>query len=383
MILDNLRVRVYNVLFGDAIFISFPERTSVGIENRHILIDVGNVLSGRGGDDAAFQPVIEDINRELDGRPLDLYVMTHEHLDHVQGLYFAKQNGLSQPAASYAWLTASAAEDYYSNHPRAKERRDRIQQSLVEINGFFGASRVGFSVLQAMLATNDARNTEACVNYLRMFARTTSYVHRGFGLAGTHPFTEATLQVLAPEEDTSVYYGNFQPLASGLARSTELGDDRPSFPPPPPGVDAGAFRDLVEARRRGYVDTLLAIDRAANNTSVVFTLEWRGWRLMFPGDAEIRSWKEIDKRSLLKPIHFLKVSHHGSANGLPPKSILDKMLPETPPDDRPRHAIVSTFPDAYPGVPDTSTLSTLGRRCDLQSVESQPLGGFVDVEFPG
>jgi hypothetical protein len=54
-------------------------------------------------------------------------------------------------------------------------------------------------------------------------------------------------------------------------------------------VDAGAFYDLVESRRRGFEDNLLAIDAANNNTSVVLLLEWRGWRLLFPGDAEVRS----------------------------------------------------------------------------------------------
>lgn len=71
-------------------------------------------------------------------------------------------------------------------------------------------------------------------------------------------------------------------------------------------------------------------------------LEWRRWRLLFTGDAEHRSWKEMNKRGVLKPVHFLKVSHHGSWNGTPSGEILDKILPPTPPDRRKRHAAVST-----------------------------------------
>ena len=40
----------------------------------------------------------------------------------------------------------------------------------------------------------------------------------------------------------------------------------------------------------GLGDSMLFIDRAANNTSVVFAVEWRGWQLLFPGDAELASW---------------------------------------------------------------------------------------------
>ena len=91
----TLRVRVYNVRFGDAILVTVPDRDpkTKKTTTRRILIDVGNAPkvagTGEGGDDAVFEPVLADILGELDGQPLDLYVMTHEHLDHVQGLFYA------------------------------------------------------------------------------------------------------------------------------------------------------------------------------------------------------------------------------------------------------------------------------------------------------
>ena len=126
--MEKLRVRVYNVLFGDAILVSFPDRDAGGtVMTRHILIDVGNVpASKEGGEDAVFQPVLEDVLQELDGQPLDLYVMTHEHLDHVQGLpcaerkfYTAGDDDLKQQLQTrYAWLSASAEENYYPSSGR-------------------------------------------------------------------------------------------------------------------------------------------------------------------------------------------------------------------------------------------------------------------------
>ena len=48
--MDRLRVRVYNVRFGDAILITVPEEVDGGsTEIRHILLDVGNAKASRKG----------------------------------------------------------------------------------------------------------------------------------------------------------------------------------------------------------------------------------------------------------------------------------------------------------------------------------------------
>src|SRR5262249_53086675 len=120
--MSKLRVRVYNVLFGDAILVSVPDKNGSKTEIRHILIDVGNVLAGSGGDEV-FEPISRNIKKELGNRPLDLYVMTHEHLDHVKGLLYASKNLGLNLNVDYAWLTASAAEDYYDRYPKAQKKR--------------------------------------------------------------------------------------------------------------------------------------------------------------------------------------------------------------------------------------------------------------------
>lgn len=394
---DKLRVRVYNVRFGDAILISVPDRAGRKTVTRHILIDVGNVLSGEGGDTSVFEPVIRDVRKVIGRRPLDLYVMSHEHMDHVKGLLYAdKVLNLKLPVA-YSWLTASAAPDYYQRHPDAEAARRSLAAAYDQIERFLRASPEAESTLmRAMRLNNNPRSTADCVAHLRGVASVkTSYVYRGCELEGTHPFKEAGFEIWAPEEDTAEYYGRFQPMALGLSAADGPGA-KPALttPIPPPGVDAGAFYNLVEARRRGYSDNLLSIDRAKNNTSLVFCLNWRGWRLLFPGDAEQRSWKTIWKRmgdgeppfdgGAPPPIHFIKVSHHGSHNGLPVPEMLDAIMPAASPDGRPRHAVVSTCLDCYNNVPDDATLGRLKERCGVQSVLD--LAGdvfYFDVEFDG
>lgn len=382
---NTLRVRVYNVRFGDAILVSVPDRSASGqIVRRHILIDVGNVLTGQAGDDALFEPVIRDVLDVLAGQPLDLYVMTHEHLDHVQGLlYAAEKLGLTLNA-HFSWLTASAEEDYYDRFPNARRRRLEAEDTYDQIARFLAASPERTNpFLEVLLLNNNPRSTSQCIEFLRSLAETTSFIHRGSDLRGTHPFEEASFKILAPEEDTADYYGRFQPMALGLTPGSGLGASSTlARPIPPAGVDAGAFYNLVDFRGRGYADNMLAIDRAANDSSIVFLLEWRGWRLLFPGDAEHRSWRTMDKSGLLQPVHFLKVGHHGSHNGTPPIELLDKILPVSPPDDRTRSAVLSTCEGAYNNVPHPETMAELGGRCTLHSVLDLPEKQFfLDVKF--
>lgn len=398
--MDHLRVRAYNVRFGDAILVTVPDADDAGHPlDRHLLIDVGNALAMSGGQNDVFEPIFDDIVSETGGT-IDLYVSTHEHLDHVQGMLYANQNLDTALTIRQIWLTASAEGDiYYDQHPDAKRKfemasalisdihqrlptsmRDNWVETLLVNNGFAGAN-----------AVSSARTAD-CVDFLRTYRNPngdpspTAYVFRtDHGNGWPHPFREATLDVWAPEEDTSVYYGRFQPFALGVAApgTADANATLESELVPPSGIDAEAFYNLVDMRTRGFWDSLLAIDRARNNSSVVFCLKWRGWRLLFPGDAEIRSYREMHQRGMLQPVHFLKVGHHGSHNGTPPDELLDNILPEDAADDRPRFALVSTADDTYSGVPDTHTLNErIAQRCSVTDTRRLQPGAFTDLLFP-
>jgi beta-lactamase superfamily II metal-dependent hydrolase len=388
--MEKLRVRIYNVRFGDAILISVPDRNKKGEQKkRNILVDVGNFLSGEGGKDSVFRPIFDDVLKELGGERLDLYVMTHEHMDHVQGPLYINQKVLSDHnikeklRIQHAWLTASSEPSYYISHPEARRKLDETRAVYKKTEKFFGSYPEGPVAVQALMANNNPRATEECVNFIRTLAEKTWYIHRQSTLEDKHPFQEARFEIWAPEEDTSIYYGKFQPVQFGVVQRPSQ-SEKPTLttPIPPSGVDAGAFYNLVSMRRAGFMDNLLMIDKAANNTSIVFSLEWRGWRLLFPGDAEYRSWQLMENKNLLKQVQFLKVSHHGSHTGTPPPEILKKFLAQVSPNDRPRFAAVSTFPNTYHGVPDPETLNEIEQRCELRDVQNVPDGNFIDFNFP-
>jgi beta-lactamase superfamily II metal-dependent hydrolase len=393
---DTLTVRVYNVRFGDAILVTVPDRDPATgrTTKRRILIDVGNaplVASKEGGDDAAFQPVIEDILRELDGNSVDLYVMTHEHLDHAQGLphaawkLYPPGEFLDRFKVDHVWLTASAEGDaYYDRFPEAKKQKLAFDAQIRALQAFMLHRPQLHSLYAAYLANNDSTKTGQCVEFLRdLNPGATTYVYRGVSLDGTHSFKETTFEIWAPEEDTSEYYGRFQPLnlmAAGTAQApvAPIPDALP-----PAGVDLGSFLNLVETMRSGIPDNLLAIDKAKNNTSVVFLLEWRGWKLLFAGDAEIRSWKTMQREGVIKPVHFLKVSHHGSHNGTPDDDIFEALLPANPGDGRARTAAISTWIETYSGIPHEPTSTRLGSRCELHSTLDDQDSLYYDLTFEG
>ncbi len=386
--MDKLRIRVYNVRFGDAILVTVPDRNPDGdIEKRNILIDVGNVLGGEGGGDEVFKPVIENIQEELakdDLDSIDLYVMTHEHMDHVQGLFYSSDKLDLNLKVKYAWLTASSDQNYYDKFPDAKKKLTEVNKMYSTINNYLMASPDRQTPwLNSLMLNNNPRSTSQCVDYLRELADNTAYIYRGCDLQGQHPFNETEFEIWAPEQDTSAYYGRFKPMSLGVAEH-ELTDEVPEVttPLPPPGVDAAAFLNLVNMRSQGFVDNLLTIDKARNNTSIVFYFKWRDLKFLFTGDAEHRSWKTMNKNNMLKEVNFLKVSHHGSHTGLPPPELLEKILPKAKVHDQ--KAVVCTYPDTYKNVPDEDLLrQELAPRCELQYVtkDTVPDGSYKDFEF--
>lgn len=385
---DTLRVRTYNVRFGDAILITVPDK---GVK-RHILIDVGNVLNKAGGADDVFKAAVDDILKELDGKPLDLYIMTHEHLDHCQGLYYAATKCFPEGElkkkldVQYAWLTASAAPDYYDRFPDAEKKKKKKQlyeEAYARIERHLAAlPRKQAQAFSFLMLNNNPRETQQCVDFVRGLApkKRTSYVHRGFDTKGKHPFKEVKFDIWAPEADTSDYYRSLLPMALIDGRQGEAAGWQAT---PPQGVDAGAFYDLVASRANGFSDAILAIDKAENNTSIVFMLTWRQHTLLFAGDAELGSWRKMQQAGVLRPVDFLKVSHHGSHNGTPAEALLDEFFPAK--GKKKRKAVISTWEKTYGGIPHSPTNKKLACRCTLQSILDPKHKGkpHIDVKFEG
>jgi hypothetical protein len=165
----------------------------------------------------------------------------------------------------------------------------------------------------------------------------------------------------------------------------------PLMGPAPGNTPANiSSQDFKRLQARVRPNALAAVEMAGhtvNNLSVTLLLEWRGRRLLFPGDAEWYDGRQIEIKSgrsngswnvmwherraeLSKPLDFLKIGHHGSVNATPWHAdhpigvILDAMLPLPAPGQVPvARAVASTKRTSlYPSIPDPDLMAELGRR---------------------
>jgi hypothetical protein len=91
----------------------------------------------------------------------------------------------------------------------------------------------------------------------------------------------------------------------------------------------------------------------------------------------------MHEQNLIKPVHFVKVSHHGSHNGTYDE-LFDQLMPTNSPDGRDRHALVSTHDGDWDSVPDTDgTLSLYSSRCTLHDTRTLAHGASLEIRFPG
>ena len=90
----------------------------------------------------------------------------------------------------------------------------------------------------------------------------------------------------------------------------------------------------------------------------------------------------MHREGVLKPVHFLKVSHHGSHNGTPEDDVFEAILPKPAPDDRKRRSAISTWTDTYPGIPHDPTNARLKSRCQFFTTLDDPDELFYELEFP-
>ncbi len=87
-----------------------------------------------------------------------------------------------------------------------------------------------------------------------------------------------------------------------------------------------------------------------NNNSLVFRLEYRGFRMLFTGDAGAEAEERILAGGADLRADVLKVGHHGSAYSSTPEFIRAVS---------PRYAVISVGRDNLFGHPAPSTLATL------------------------
>jgi len=387
----TIDIRAYVVGFGDCILLSLPEGTK---KKRHVLIDFG-----RAPNDAVslerFPAIAEDIHERCNGH-LDLIVVTHEHLDHLEGFY-RERAIFDTMTVDQVWMSLPSDPNYYRDYPKAKPAK-KLREAIGAFAAHAAAKGIAFHPAFQSLIENNLSNKDR-IDYLRKLGKKKPmYLSRGSSVASWS--SSIKIRVLAPEKDMSVYYGKSaqaHALAASFAASFTvapgLGDDgfQWDFKSVPRaksdelgGFSATDFDRLRRAIREDGVAAARFIDKAQNNTSLCLLIEVAGKRLLLPGDAELESWEQIRKHckaDLAKPVDFLKVAHHGSHNGTPTDA-LDDLLPVA----RAKKAkiLVSTKKNVYGTknpVPDESLMTDLKRRCTELVTTDGAVGTYVDLSL--
>ena len=386
----SITLRAYNVLFGDALLVSWDEDDGA----HHAWIDFGNF---HNDPNAVFEKVYNDVLKRTGGK-LDLLVITHRHLDHMEGFFSLRKRFKADFTIQRLWhahVTPSLDHVF--------EIAARMLRSMLPASIPAGDSDIG-RVFRNNFGASGDKIREQMASILKDIGVPTSRIftiHRGLDLKPALPpgLKRLGIEVFGPEEDSKRY---LQPLehalqARGVAISTTNGRIKATARDPFDGARAVKFKksslaglaDVARLRRQlqsGGLDVLGAVDTTRNNTSIVMRLTHGSVRVLLVGDAEEMSWEIMRKNGAPLKADVIKVGHHGSINASPAWSFTTVM-----PTTLARNAaVISTDADRFTGeneVPKDAVLN--GWRGRLKSAsrllrtDSKNLGESVAVTLEG
>ncbi len=410
----KLNIRVYNAGIGDCIYIYVPHPHKEGREHAcHILIDCGTVSEGMN---FAIQKAQEDLSTLLPKLPngqnrLDLLIISHPHGDHYSGFdpsrAAAKGTGnswYSQFRVGRLWLT-TLLDKGNTQAQKAREIGSFAWQELARLVEF-ASSGMGqaLEISPALAAAareakedKDRRQTilDALIKQAgksnTLYVSTTTPEHQLRLFPGDD--NAIRFRVLSPVREIDKTY-----LGQGLIQSfDQYRGYRKRGGAPLSGtslqdvtVSINDFRIVYNSLIGNTLALAMKSGDMYNITGLVLLLEWKGYRLLFAGDAEYTSptsrseekgaWNVIWDRhlksggKLLQPVHFLKVGHHGSINATPWSDkkkidsinvILETLIqkPTSVPagtEKAPCFIVVSTERFKYPSIPYAPLMRRLG-----------------------
>ena len=384
----TLTVRAYNVLFGDCILVSWDEDDGA----HHAWVDFGNM----GNDpNAVFDVVYADVLARTGGR-LDLALVTHRHLDHLEGFYACRQRLARDFQVDRLW------------HAHVTPALDAVfQLADTALTALLPRSaRDGQGEIGRLYRNNHFLSTmDRMAAILQSFPAASAHaVHRQLDLRAEQALPPGmrrmSIQVLAPERDSQRYLGSLdEGLASRQAVQRSF-DALPADATRPvtgtPTAAAGDFvflpelADFARLRRKlrtGGLETLAAVDKTRNNTSLVTKWTYdQTITLLLTGDAELMSWAVMDANGVDFTSDLVKIGHHGSINASPAWSFT-RVFPQV----RAANAVLlSTDRTRFTGeneVPEQSVLdgwrarvtsTSRLKRTDHQRV---PVGGSIAFRF--
>jgi hypothetical protein len=393
----EVRIRAYNVGFGDSFLLTF--RYGTGSE-RHMLMDFGTTSLPKTKGPKDMAQVAKQIREDCGGK-LALVAVSHRHADHISG--FAGEAGgiiagldidlVLQPWTERPDLAPDAVGPVPASPPGSGSRPARAMRSAVarlgdmhkiaalvhqeaqrmrRMGAAAGVPRTVVDQLEFLGAEN-LSNAEA-VKSLSTLGRRRVYAHFGSKLPLGRRLPGVRIDVLGPptlEQTTSIATqartdpSEFWHLAAVRADAVMATQPLPIFP------DASiADRVPPEARwllpkvNKMSAEELLGLvrilDDAMNNTSLILLIEIGETLILLPGDAQIENWRyalqeapnAAETCARLARTKVYKVGHHGSLNATPKRLLWEafERLTVTAPDDARLVTLLSTLAGKHGSV---------------------------------
>ncbi len=319
----KLRVRAYNVGFGDCILLSWDEADRM----HHAWVDFGTLSTDTV---INYQAIVDDVVATTGGH-IDLLMVTHRHLDHLGGfssMWPQLHDKLQIDRIWHAWVTAAVDSSFKLAMDQAAEA---LPDELLS----------GPSVVAAIYENNLGLTTHDRMDKIETLVPPAAVfkIHRELDLSSALPpgWSEMHIDVLGPEKDSNKYLQNIDTsLGARAALASEF--DRFAAADVPAAIDATAgdaadgvddptavpefmkladFARLRRLLRGGGTDLLAAVNTSRNNTSIVSRWRWKDVTLLLTGDAELESWHYLRENGANVGATLVKVGHHGSINASP------------------------------------------------------------------
>ena len=257
--MKHLTLKFINVGYGEAFLLQCPDSRFAG-GMFTMLIDGGSAEASEFADRSSGRIPLWEYVSQMGLDHIDLMVSTHTHEDHICGMLPVAQN------LCPTQLWQSMPDTYY------RETRE----------------------LDVTLAQNPSQ--DKFLHALNAYRTLCGMVVQNGG----------TIRTVGAGDSGELCEGlTYRVLAPSGAKAAELEQ---------------ATRALyAETDDTAFLQKLNALDARMNNYSVMLLLEYRGTRILLPGDTNCVGYDEIDPAALRADI--FKIGHHGQKDGAAPEQL--------------------------------------------------------------
>lgn len=344
---ESLRVRAYNVGFGDCLLLTFgyPDGTA-----RHALVDFGSTKLAPKG--VSLAQVAQHIRTETGGK-LAVVAATHRHADHISG--FAGEpgkiiTGLHPRLVVQPWTEDPDLAPDATAPAAAPARPGALAAAVARLDTMHAYAASAVAEFQRRLAAGDRTDLLAAVGFLgevnlknaaavrtlQQMGERRLYAKFGDVLPLDDVLPGVRVDVLGPPTLTQaaglVAEARTDPDEYWHVATSTLSPSRAKALFPRAAVAAERSQEarwlaprVDKLRTEELLSIVRTIDDALNNTSLILLVTIGTTSVLLAGDAQLENWSYALRdapdapaiRARLAACRLYKVGHHGSLNATP------------------------------------------------------------------